>query len=1644
MGIDYKRFLPSARGKGIGGGSRIDYTKFIRSKPRAKAIAKDIIDKKPKVSSDLDERFYDTTAKENISSLAKFGLGKDVAKDIPRGQISPMKTIRAFGGEARAESYYGDETVQDRQSFSKEELEKYAERDEVERYDWFGILKTELDHRASIKIGGLPKSPANLKTEEAVGRTLMDIIKETPSNHLEEWKRQGGRLPVEKSIIRMYQEEKITQPQALEAMGELKKLNFESSTKSAMKMASEEIKQKLLKFGTIGEKAYNLYVKGLEKGIGYLGTGVGYLTGGTLEYLKTGDKEQAQKQAEISAQQTQQFGEGVGKLGAEVAPVAYTAPILLSGALLYSVGKDVQSAAEEAGIEYETSKNGMIATETGIRAFGSKGLEKLGISPEKADEFVENPILAGTGIFVEGLFTYMASKGITRQFSNALIKNGKFIEGKSVKLTTDQLKNIYKNAGKEIPADLPQGTWDFVIAKGTTKAKLLSNIGNQPGVFKGVNFTPSETLGTAETQLVKLNNALTQAKPIIKTAPVSPVEAGIVGVIKPVEPALTEFQESLKTTTALNIPGQEAYIPIDKLNLTDKQFTELLNEIKNIPEHTKELEEVHLSSLDKIKAHREVTLEELKKLSPDIQKTLDNIGYKEVAPKTEPKTAEIEVKPTKVVEVPKKIEKQPLIQEAKKYKTAQDFIEKVAPDVRILERGKYIDIWEKANEDKIAEVKTRVKTRKISQEKIDIVNKEKETTRLKADIAMGKQKIETEIIKIDKELDVIASKGAGFTSAAKISSAYAQRENKSDILLSRKDELQKALRNIKPEVKKPVKEKTILQKLAKPTIPKPEIKLRAGADIGIDEFIAQDIKPTVNNIAKYAKASVKVFKQTSKWITNIFEPALPVSRKQPEIFAKIIRGIHRPERKNIEFNETKLKTIDSNYRQFEEFFNKYPKRDLEALMLSRGTPQSAEGNILQQESSKVLPEELKKVRGSINDIANSNYDYLTRVVGSDVSKVVDYFYGIYKNPAKVTKFLDHWQSTKKFTKEKTFPSYADARAYGLELRSNNPVTNLRSEFLAIARLQGMKWMKGELDRLGVSKEELESPLHYESINDVMFKGLRYPPEVAKLVNSLISTNKVSQYQGLRMLRAVNNFSRQLKFVGSAFHLMVEAKQAIADTRYLGFLSPTVTRGITRGFKKDDKIFKTAEYRDYVELGGGKEYSIEYQALQSLKGAFNKIYSGNYMGGLLNVLGTPAKIFMKDFPGWMFESYIPRLKYSKYLDNVAKLEKKFKRQLTDNEKINIIKEGQNFYGEMNERLFGRSGTVTSLLRFAFMAPGFGEGNFRTIAKSYVQWGKGKNNKKWEASRSRANKLNSYILTGILATIGTAIMTGAYPKRPKTLEDVRDLFKIDTGMTDDKGKDIMIDLMTYEKDYWDIDYHLLTGRPDKVINLLFKRIGGMKAATAGTIVDMTKLIMGEKIVDWKGDELVNITDPFLLKLQKYAIHEIKRFLPISANVYKQLRDKGVNKVMSFVGTASGIRPTKTEEQKRIDKVFQQIYSLKGQQEELYQYLRTIKEPRKSVNKYNKKVNEVLDNIPEEIASEWESKLIIDTDSLLKNKLYQFTNANESAEDQEKLVEYLKNFEVSYEDAKKMLKDKMDNKLKSAETKNERLQRFDDRWK
>ena len=524
--------------------------------------------------------------------------------------------------------------------------------------------------------------------------------------------------------------------------------------------------------------------------------------------------------------------------------------------------------------------------------------------------------------------------------------------------------------------------------------------------------------------------------------------------------------------------------------------------------------------------------------------------------------------------------------------------------------------------------------------------------------------------------------------------------------------------------------------------------------------------------------------------------------------------------------------------------------------------------------------------------------------------------------------------------------YTDAEIHGAE-------SELAADIDKESRSEFEKERSG--DRLD---SELKDKIrNWRQINDPVFKGMLFAPEYARFVNSLISTNKISSNLFLKGLRQLSFAARQIKFFGSMFHMANMAKASISEE---GLFSKKGYESIGKSFKTLDEI--DPEYKDYVNLGGGHGYSLDVEAQKQIDVAMDKISKGNFLGGLLRFpAGMAEQKWIPASPGmvkWMFNDFIPALKFERFKEMVGEIEDSKGRPATDAEKIETLKTIQNFYGEMNERLFGRSATVTSALRLIFSAPGYGEGNFRTIAKSLEEiYGAAKTRTLTpEGLRNVRFIASSLFTTLVTASVGTMIMTGKPPAIPKDSNEVRDLFKIKTNIKDGNGDTVFYDLMTYDKDYWSVYGNIATGKAGNIPGELTKRVSGMTGSSFRMLNDMTTIVNGGMVYDFKGQPVYYKTDDLGSKVKKFIQYEGVAAQPISLGTLDQSREKGVNWLPAGLAAIAGVRPTSSESVKEMKQARQDLFTLqdakRGRQTEINKlYSENPREAEKQAFEFNK---------------------------------------------------------------------------------------------
>ena len=711
-------------------------------------------------------------------------------------------------------------------------------------------------------------------------------------------------------------------------------------------------------------------------------------------------------------------------------------------------------------------------------------------------------------------------------------------------------------------------------------------------------------------------------------------------------------------------------------------------------------------------------------------------------------------------------------------------------------------------------------------------------------------------------------------------------------------------------------------------------------------------------ISKATQAIADTFDYVKTGWNNLVNAYYPVYKKfggkatEQPLLAMFLKNKAR-----LLFDQAKSEIYDKTFEELAQKFDKYSPDDLDNLMVTRGKGSSPQAEALQAEAFKELPIELQdpNIQKAHTESTDWVFKWLTDNGITDLNYVEDYIRGSYKwkNKGEADKFLEFWKSSDSFTKKKSFPTYADAKAFDptVRLKEPNPIRNARSELMTGANRVGMMRLKESLltaskapadnnKSYAVMKDDatLDQQIKWNKIKDPLFADMLFEPSYAKFVNNLIEVNKLEQPGLLKGLRNTAKAAQVTKFALSAFHLKNITKAVLADEA-MGMVDPKAYKLLAKAFSGVDRT--DPAFVEYTGMTGGHHSAVEVEAQQALTNFIDKLSKGKLEG-----LGTKlGKVYAQtkwipaspEMIRWQFEKFIPDVKFLKWQEECAYQTERLGRPLEVFEKQDIARNIQNFYGEMNEQLFGRSGTVTAGLRIIFSAPGYGEGNFRALFKSAAELrdtakaGAGKLTGKDLGEMPKYGYKNtqfimtSFINTLILATIGTRIMTGKWPGMPKNGEDVRDNFKIKTNFKDGNGDDIYYDMMDYANDFYSVYGNIATGQFHKIPKTLGTRVTGAESIVFKALTDVADLSAGKVIYDFKGTPVYQKNDPFEDKFNKLLAHWGTGAQPISLSSFKGSKEGGIPTGLAIAGSVAGFRTTSAEKIKTLKEIRQDVYSL-----------------------------------------------------------------------------------------------------------------------
>ncbi len=511
--------------------------------------------------------------------------------------------------------------------------------------------------------------------------------------------------------------------------------------------------------------------------------------------------------------------------------------------------------------------------------------------------------------------------------------------------------------------------------------------------------------------------------------------------------------------------------------------------------------------------------------------------------------------------------------------------------------------------------------------------------------------------------------------------------------------------------------------------------------------------------------------------------------------------------------------------------------------------------------------------------------------------------------------------------------------------------------MAIARIDGAVWERGEAYKKGEglyvvadTPENRASHPGWRKLQESVFKDDIFHPDYALLHDNLVSFNKVMSDPTLSTFRAIANVSRSWKLFFPIFHEINTIKSNVTDFIVNMWRAQTVAltpKALAGKMGVDTAMdIENPVYRGYLEIGGNYRTSGEVEAMTMLQEWAEA--QTRRLVGTKAVNAVQWANVLKHFRTFLFNVQIPRIKFTSWATRKATRERALGRQLTRAEDMDILKEVQEFYGEMNEALFGRSGTMTSALRLPYTAPGYSEGNWRAIYDAGALWRPGR------GVQARYYIPLALFLSGVVSNIITRIMTGKWKEWPTNAGELHDfIFLADIGWRDDKDRAVNVHVGTYEKDFYAVPGNLsgaaleaAHGRdptPEllKIPEYAARRLTGMTSGFADIITDFGNLAVGNAIYDFNGNRVMPIYDDFSQKATKLILHEMRAFTPIATGAYMQYRERfpDIGVPATALISLLGVRLTYTQEEREKSERLRNLYAVREDGEKLHRYLASL---------------------------------------------------------------------------------------------------------
>lgn len=708
------------------------------------------------------------------------------------------------------------------------------------------------------------------------------------------------------------------------------------------------------------------------------------------------------------------------------------------------------------------------------------------------------------------------------------------------------------------------------------------------------------------------------------------------------------------------------------------------------------------------------------------------------------------------------------------------------------------------------------------------------------------------------------------------------------------------------------------QMQAKTTAPA-SVTLRSGIDPGVQQFIEQDIKPTVKQVGEIAKEG-----------KGIISPAY--SSDESLSAADKVRGAKAAAVNAYDIERAKNADTAKFFSQFKDEENVANIAEYERTGKFKNAPEgySEYYRKTTDEAHKIISEITKNPVGYIDNYVRRQFKFDTPL---DESKAQTYI-------SNKTRTLS---GSKSVLRQRTFDIPIDEalnemRAQGINVQPKftNPELIRQSTIGNAVELKAYDTLKKSLKKNKLIKfvsGRGKIPEGMVKLDDPAFKVF-FPGEdfkvngnyyanadVAKVLNNAVSRG-LEDSKIFRGFRQVSNGLNQYQLGLSGFHATFTAIDSSISDLALGMkqlsegrfkegttsIARSAIPGVSsiRSYIKGDEFLKALKdtnpeavkvLEDKFNPGGGRlslDSSYRIKAYENMVNAFKE---GNLIGGVARIPGA----IIEKVAGPLMQKAIPKVKIGTYLDLVSEVDKRME-GAKPAERARAYAQAwdsiDNRFGQLvYDNLFWNKVTK-DLAMVSTRSVGWNLGTIREFGGAALDILKGRG-----FTDRAAYAVATPIYVGMLGAIYHYLHTG---QAPKTLKDY---FEPENGVIDKFGNHVRIRLPTYMRD--------VTGYAQDPLGTLMHK-------TSPGINIVSELATNR---DYYGDLIRNPDDPISKQLEQSGQYVLSQLEPFSIqNLTKTNQEKAnlEQKAESFAGvTQAPAKDIQSPEQQKLYKDYRQIY-------------------------------------------------------------------------------------------------------------------------